>query len=71
VFRPAFELGAGQEHVGEFGLRAREKRVAAKEVDEEPLPEERRPNLRKTSDVVTRIEMMIRTMMIQVWSFVG
>lgn len=28
----------------------------------------RRPKRRKTSEIVTRMEIMIRTMMIQVWS---
>lgn len=69
MFKPVFGTGTGQEHDGGVGFRAREKRAAAKEVDEAPLPEERRPNRRKTSEVVTRMEMMIRTMMIQVWSW--
>lgn len=63
-----FGTRAGQEQDGGVGFRAREKRAAANEMDEAPLPEERRPNRRKTSEVVTRMEIMIKTMMIQVWS---
>lgn len=63
---------AGQEHtLGAVEPRAREKTVAAKEDVEEDDGEddERRAKRRKTSEVVTTIEMRIRTMMIQVWSF--
>lgn len=64
---------AGHEHtLGDVEPRAREKTVAATEDAEEDDGEEdeRRAKRRKTSEVVTTMEMRIRTMMIQVWSFV-
>lgn len=63
---------AGHEHtLGDVEPKAREKTVAAKEDVEEDDGEEdeRRAKRRKTSEVVTTMEMRIRTMMIHVWSF--
>lgn len=61
--------GAGHEHTGagEVWPRARERMVVIVE-DASFSRAERRPKRRKTSKVVTRMEMMMRTMMIQVWS---
>ena len=61
----------GHEQEGS-GVRAegedREKRDAARVPAVVPFPVERRPKRRKTSEVVTRMEMMMRMMMIHVWS---
>lgn len=59
--------GAGHEHTGAGDVcpRARERMVVI--VEDAPFSRaERRPKRRKTSEVVTRMEMMMRTMMIQV-----
>ena len=40
-------------------------------VPAEPWLAWRRPKRRKTSEIVTMIEIMMRTMMIQVWSRMG
>jgi hypothetical protein len=62
----------GQEHEGRAGeglsRRALASKPAPKLAADGPFPAERRPKRRKTSEVVTTIEMRISTMMIQVWS---
>lgn len=60
---------SGQEHVRVVEEDPRitlPNKAAPNPAAEVPFPELRRPNRRKTSDVVTRMEMTIRTMIIHV-----
>ena len=60
--------GAGQEQTGAGELPRARVRMVVIVVEAPPSRAERRPKRRNTSEVVTRMEMMMRTIMIQVWS---